>query len=113
MTWYHRGNITDVVAAKRSNDKRDLAGFDRALNYATTALTTSPKIELGTGEGGAGVGIIVEAGVNNGGPKAAAATAAAKRDVLPEETNKVEKRSKVTTVYIRQLPEVEERAVGM
>lgn len=102
------------MAAKGSNNKRDLAGFDRALNYATTALTTSPKIELGTGEGGAGVGIIVEAGVNNGGPKAAAA--AAKRDVPEEEVSeeeKAEKRSKVTTVYIRQLPELEKKAVGM
>ena len=40
--------------------KRDLAGFDRALTFAEAALTKGPKIELGTGAEGSGVGIIVE-----------------------------------------------------
>ena len=44
--------------------KRDLAGFDRALQYAEAALTKGPVIQLGTGEGGSGVGIIVD---NTGG----------------------------------------------
>jgi hypothetical protein len=43
-------------------EKRDLAGFNAALNFATGALKTSPGVELGTGEGGSGVGITVKPG---------------------------------------------------
>lgn len=75
-------------------NKRDLASFDRALKFAEAALVKGPKVQLGTGEGGSGVGIIVD---NN--PTAAARPgtggAAAKRD-LPS-SNKV----KVTTMYVR------------
>ena len=35
-------------------------GFDRALRYAEAALEKGPKVQLGTGEDGAGVGIIVD-----------------------------------------------------
>jgi hypothetical protein len=52
-----RKDITDAGV-----EKRDLAGFDAALNYATAALKTSPGVELGTGEGGSGVGITVKPG---------------------------------------------------
>ncbi|TVY81709.1 hypothetical protein LSUE1_G002306 [Lachnellula suecica] len=55
--------------------KRDLAGFNAALNFAAGALTTSPGVQLGTGEGGAGVGIIVEPGAKSG-----VAAKVAKRD---------------------------------
>ncbi|RDW59585.1 hypothetical protein BP6252_12672 [Coleophoma cylindrospora] len=58
--------------------KRDLTGFNAALNFAAGALTTSPEVQLGTGEGGSGVGITVNAGAAGG--KAAAAAPAAKRD---------------------------------
>lgn len=44
------------------------SGFDRALKFAEAALVKGPKIQLGTGEGGSGVGILVD---NN--PQAAAA----------------------------------------
>lgn len=75
-------------------NKRDLASFDRALKFAEAALVKGPKVQLGTGEGGSGVGIIVD---NN--PTAAARPgtggAAEKRD-LPS-SNKV----KVTTMYVR------------
>ncbi|KAI0849059.1 hypothetical protein F5Y00DRAFT_73213 [Daldinia vernicosa] len=72
--------------------KRDLAGFDRALKYAEAALTKGPLIQLGTGEGGAGVGIIVD---NNGG----AAKAAAKRD---ESSSQPRRRTKVTRMYVKR-----------
>ncbi|KAK4444892.1 hypothetical protein QBC34DRAFT_414195 [Podospora aff. communis PSN243] len=46
--------------AEKEKRKRDLAGFDRALQFAEVALTKGPDIELGTGAHGAGVGIIVD-----------------------------------------------------
>lgn len=87
-----------VVAA----EKRDLAGFDRALTFAATALTTAPKVSLGTGEKGSGVGILQEAGVNNGGPKAGTTTAKA---VVRRSRSK---RAKVTTMFVRDLASVVE-----
>jgi hypothetical protein len=59
--------------------KRDLAGFTAALNYATGALKTSPEVQLGTGEGGSGVGITVKAGAASN-TAAAPATKVGKRD---------------------------------
>jgi hypothetical protein len=83
--------------------KRDLQGFDRALQYAENALTKGPVIQLGTGEGGAGVGIIVDnrpttaaaAGAATGG-----ATKAAKRE--EPSTSQPRRRTKVTTMYVRR-----------
>lgn len=84
--------------------KRDLAGFDRALTYAEAALVKGPKVQLGTGAEGSGVGIIVD---NN--PTAAArpgkgvvegGAPAAKRDV--EEASAPRRRAKVTTMYVRR-----------
>ena len=49
--------------------KRDLAGFEAALGYAREAMKDSPKIELGSEN--AGVGIVVNPGVNV--PKGSAA----------------------------------------
>ncbi|KAE9367661.1 hypothetical protein N431DRAFT_70914 [Stipitochalara longipes BDJ] len=43
-------------------EKRDLTGFNAALNYATGALKSGPEVQLGTGEGGSGVGITQKAG---------------------------------------------------
>ncbi|KAH9904771.1 hypothetical protein F4778DRAFT_45072 [Xylariomycetidae sp. FL2044] len=74
--------------------KRDLAGFDRALTYAEAALTKGPTIQLGTGEEGAGVGIIVD---NNAGTVGNAAAAVAKR----EETQP-RRRTKVTRMYVKR-----------
>ncbi|KAK6954705.1 hypothetical protein Daesc_004673 [Daldinia eschscholtzii] len=77
--------------------KRDLAGFDRALTYAEAALTKGPLIQLGTGEGGAGVGIIVD---NNGGTVGEGeARAAVKRD---ESSSQPRRRTKVTRMYVKR-----------
>ncbi|EFQ32829.1 hypothetical protein CGRA01v4_07756 [Colletotrichum graminicola] len=57
-------------AGDKKVEKRQ-SGFDRALTFAEAALTKGPDIELGTGEGGAGVGIKID---NN--PKPAAGGAA-------------------------------------
>lgn len=59
--------------------KRDLAGFNAALSFATGALKTGPEVQLGTGEGGSGVGIIVKPGGTTAGAKAA------KREISTEE----------------------------
>ncbi|KAI0883233.1 uncharacterized protein GGS22DRAFT_37673 [Annulohypoxylon maeteangense] len=72
--------------------KRDLAGFDRALKFAEAALTKGPTIQLGTGEGGAGVGIIVD----NNGRKVGEA---AKRDVSSAQPRR---RTKVTRMYVKR-----------
>jgi len=50
----------EIAPREETVGKRDLAGFDRALQYAEVALTKGPKIELGTGAEGSGVGIIVD-----------------------------------------------------
>ncbi|KAI0380728.1 hypothetical protein F5Y04DRAFT_90793 [Hypomontagnella monticulosa] len=83
--------------------KRDLAGFDRALTYAEAALTKGPLIQLGTGEGGAGVGIIVD---NNGGTvgegRAAAAVPAAAARKRDESSAQPRRRTKVTRMYVKR-----------
>ncbi|ERS95787.1 uncharacterized protein SPSK_04448 [Sporothrix schenckii 1099-18] len=76
-------------------EKRDLAGFDRALTYAEAALTKGPKVQLGTGKEGSGVGIIVD-----NSPSTATAAKAAKRDVDGDASPK-RVRAKVTTMYVR------------
>lgn len=52
-------DITDATALL-DKKKRDLAGFDRALKFSEAALTKGPKVQLGTGAEGSGVGIIVD-----------------------------------------------------
>ena len=93
--------------------KRDLSGFDRALTYAEAALVKGPKVQLGTGAEGSGVGIIVdnnqvaaaragkgaEAGAEAGVAEGAAAVAA-KRDV--DVSAAPRRRAKVTTMYVRR-----------
>ncbi|KAK1766200.1 hypothetical protein QBC33DRAFT_112707 [Phialemonium atrogriseum] len=73
--------------------KRDLAGFDRALKYAEAALVKGPKVQLGTGAEGSGVGIIVDNSPSTRG-------AAAKRDIIEASASRV--RAKVTTMYVRR-----------
>ncbi|KAK2057865.1 hypothetical protein LY76DRAFT_78943 [Colletotrichum caudatum] len=65
------GAQRELLRREDTNDKkvekRQNSGFDRALTFAEVALTKGPDIELGTGEGGAGVGIKI-----NNNPSAAA-----------------------------------------
>ncbi|KAM7209153.1 hypothetical protein V8F20_000491 [Naviculisporaceae sp. PSN 640] len=80
-----------------SKQKRDLAGFDRALQYAEVALTKGPKVELGTGAEGSGVGIIVD---NNASANRGEAGAREKRQV--DEATAPRRRARVTTMYVRR-----------
>ncbi|RWA14884.1 hypothetical protein EKO27_g188 [Xylaria grammica] len=75
--------------------KRDLQGFDRALTYAEAALTKGPIIQLGTGEGGAGVGIIVD---NRPDAGAAQNQNTAKRN----DASQPRRRAKVTRMYLKR-----------
>lgn len=83
-----------VKLVKDSTTKRDIAGFNAALNFATGALKTSPEIELGTGEGGSGVGITQKAG---GVTTAAKAAIVVGRDEVPSPKMK----TTVTTMFVR------------
>jgi len=73
---------------------RDMATLTAALNYASTSLKSGPEVDLGTGKGGSGVGIIVKAGGT--GNAANAAAKLAKREA-PEPKLK----TTVTTMFIR------------
>lgn len=66
LTAEEEAEIDEEVKEEDSEKKvkRDLAGFNAALNYASGALKTSPEVQLGTGEGGSGVGITVRPGSN-------------------------------------------------
>ena len=77
--------------------KRDIAGFDRALTYAEAALQKGPKVQLGTGAEGSGVGIIVD---NNQQAAARAGTGKAKKRDVEGVAAKIP-RTKVTTMYVR------------
>ncbi|SPQ21860.1 50ab53b7-0d06-40d9-93bd-c9ba025eed2c [Thermothielavioides terrestris] len=79
--------------------KRDLAGFNRALTFAEAALTKGPKVELGTGAEGSGVGIIVDHNTVGGG-QGDGAGAAAKRDTTAATAPR--RRVKVTTMFVRR-----------
>lgn len=80
----------------QSEIKRDLQGFDRALTYAEAALTKGPLIQLGTGEGGAGVGIIVD---NRPDASNGASEGAAKRDGISQPSRPI----KVTRMYVKRV----------
>ncbi len=85
-----------VVALHAAAEKRDIQGFNAALNYATGALKTSPEVQLGTGEGGSGVGIIQKAG---GAPSTTARTA--RRNVAQRDVFSPRMKTTVTTMFVR------------
>ena len=68
------GDVEEFLVERDASEiaERDIATLNVALSYATNSLTNGPTVELGTGEGGSGVGITVS-------PKANAAAKAAKR----------------------------------
>lgn len=84
--------------------KRDINGFNAALKFATGALTTSPGVELGTGEGGSGVGI--KQGAGGAKPAAAAAAPAAQAPAAAkrEENAAPKLKTTVTTMFVRGGP---------
>lgn len=85
--------------------KRDIQGFNAALSYAREAMQNTPKIELGTGAEGSGVGIVVNAGLNVPANSAANGASAggerrAKRDAVVEEASEA---PKMTLVAITEV----------
>lgn len=54
----------DAVSAAVEWIKRDINSFNAALSYSERAQQNQPKVELGTGAEGSGVGITVNAGLN-------------------------------------------------
>lgn len=86
----------EIAPRDEAPQKRDLASFDRALKYAEAALTKGPVIQMGTGEKGAGVGLIVDNRPNAAAP---AGKAKARRD---DESALPRRRTKVTTMYVRR-----------
>ncbi|KAK8002523.1 hypothetical protein PG990_000275 [Apiospora arundinis] len=116
-----QGMGKEIAPRDTAPEKRDLAGFDRALKYAEAALVKGPIVQLGTGKEGAGVGIIVDnrpaggaaakaegaaakaqgaasAGVSAAAADASTAKAMGKRD----ESTQPRRRTKVTTMYVRR-----------
>jgi hypothetical protein len=91
-----------VPLVKIPTEKRDIAGFTAALNYATGALTKGPEIQLGTGEGGSGVGITQKAGGVT--TTATAAAIPAREIVAREEVASPKMRTTVTTMFVRSGP---------
>ncbi|KAI9051503.1 hypothetical protein LZ554_004549 [Drepanopeziza brunnea f. sp. 'monogermtubi'] len=84
-----------VLQLHSAAQKRDMQGFNAALNYATSAMKVSPEVQLGTGEGGSGIGITQKAGGTvssgrNGGKEVAA------RDLFSPRM-----KTTVTTMYVR------------
>ncbi|KAK8101679.1 uncharacterized protein PG998_006909 [Apiospora kogelbergensis] len=118
-----QGMGKEIAPRDVAPEKRDLAGFDRALKYAEAALVKGPIVQLGTGKEGAGVGIIVDnrpaggaaakaegaaakaqgaasAGVSAAAADASTAQAMGKRS--EEESTQPRRRTKVTTMYVRR-----------
>ncbi len=88
-----RADTTRVEERRDEIEQRDIAGFNAALNFAAGGLANGPTVELGTGEGGSGVGITVK--------PATAAKAARERDV--EEGEERRDLPTVTLMRVRSL----------
>jgi len=87
---------------------RDIAGFREALNYAREAMKNQPEVELGTGAEGAGVGVIVNPGINV--PQGSAAAGRPNRPVrrfvqpgMPMDSPATMPRSGITLMAIAEI----------
>lgn len=78
--------------------KRDLAGFNAALSYAREAQKDQPKVELGSE--GAGIGIVVNPGINV--PQNSAAAGSERREKRGEVVEE-SKSPKMTLVAITEV----------
>jgi hypothetical protein len=82
--------------------KRDLQGFNAALSYAREAMKDQPKVELGSKN--AGIGIVVNPGVNVPQNSAAAGTPAKEgAKVKREEVVEESENPKMTLVAITEV----------
>lgn len=79
--------------------KRDLAGFEAALGYAREAMKDQPKVELGTEH--AGIGILVNPGINV--PKDSAAAGASEKKEKRGEVVAEDEAPKMTLVAITEV----------
>ncbi|KAI8943271.1 hypothetical protein NX059_001291 [Plenodomus lindquistii] len=79
--------------------KRDLQGFNAALSYAREAMKDAPKIELGTEN--AGIGILVNPGVNV--PKDSAAAGSSEKKTKRDEVVSENDAPKMTLVAITEV----------
>lgn len=81
--------------------KRDLQGFNAALSYAREAMKDSPKVELGSPN--AGIGIVVNPGVNVPQGSAAAGSPAKAEKAKRSEVAEDEESPKMTLVAITEV----------
>ncbi|KAF2451880.1 hypothetical protein P171DRAFT_14332 [Karstenula rhodostoma CBS 690.94] len=95
----------DAVSAAVEWIKRDINSFNAALGYAERAQQNQPKIELGTGAEGSGVGITVNAGLNVPANSAAngAAAPGAERKAKRSEVVEDAEAPKMTLVAITEV----------
>ena len=91
----------EAVEAAMEWIKRDLAGFNAALGYAKEAQKDQPKVELGTEN--AGVGIVVNPGVNVPANSAAAGTPPGGKKEKRDEVVEEEDAPKMTLVAITEV----------
>lgn len=93
----------DAVAAAVEWIKRDINSFNAALSYSERAQQNQPKVELGTGAEGSGVGITVNAGLNV--PANSAANGATARPAKAKRSEVVEdsESPKMTLVAITEV----------
>jgi hypothetical protein len=92
--------VVPLVKTPQEEEKRDINGFNAALKYATDAIKISPKLQLGTGAEGSGVGILQDAGISAPAAAAKPAAAAGKRS----EASEKKLRTTVTTMFVKGGP---------